>query len=85
MAKTKLVPFTGDEIAAYAMKQVEPDVVGLINAMQQQLVSLEKKIDSLISQSSERPFKERHFERAARSFNRHYHHGKERNFTKFLY
>lgn len=27
MAKAKLVPFTGDEITAYAMKQVEPDVV----------------------------------------------------------
>jgi pyruvate ferredoxin oxidoreductase alpha subunit len=27
MAKSKLVPFTGDEAAAYAMKQIEPDVV----------------------------------------------------------
>ena len=27
MPKAKLVPFTGDQAAAYAMKQVEPDVV----------------------------------------------------------
>jgi len=27
MAKSKFVPMTGDEVAAYAMKQVEPDVV----------------------------------------------------------
>ncbi len=27
MARPGLVPFTGDEVAAYAMKQVEPDVV----------------------------------------------------------
>ena len=27
MAKSKLVPLTGDEAAAYAMKQIEPDVV----------------------------------------------------------
>lgn len=27
MAKAKLVPLTGDEVAAYAMKQIEPDVV----------------------------------------------------------
>lgn len=27
MAKAKLVPITGDEAAAYAMKQIEPDVV----------------------------------------------------------
>jgi Pyruvate flavodoxin/ferredoxin oxidoreductase, thiamine diP-bdg len=25
--KIKLVPFTGDQAAAYAMKQIEPDVV----------------------------------------------------------
>ena len=35
--------------------QVEPNVAALIDKMQQQLTSLEKKIDTLISQSSERP------------------------------
>jgi len=27
LARPKLIPFTGDEVAAYAMKQVEPDVL----------------------------------------------------------
>jgi len=39
-----------------AMSQVKPDMTELILKMQQQLVILEKKIDSLLSQSSRRPF-----------------------------
>ncbi|MDP3142489.1 MAG: hypothetical protein Q8N14_00870 [Candidatus Omnitrophota bacterium] len=35
--------------------QVEPNIAALIDKMQQQLTLLEKKIDTLISQSSERP------------------------------
>ena len=29
MSKTKLVPLTGDQVAAYAMKQIDPDVVAV--------------------------------------------------------
>ncbi|MFH1202071.1 MAG: CxxC-x17-CxxC domain-containing protein [Candidatus Omnitrophota bacterium] len=72
--------------------QVEPDVVALINAMQQQLVSLEGKIDTLVSQSSERPFEKKHFSKPSRPFDRSYRHGKgrqdnsyrERNFTQAI-
>lgn len=35
--------------------QVEPDIAGLIIKMQEQITFLEKKIDTLISQSSSRP------------------------------
>jgi len=41
--------------------QAGPDTAALINNMQQQLVSLEKKIDILISNSSERPSERKHF------------------------
>lgn len=41
--------------------QADPDVAALIKQIQQQLVFLEKKIDTLINQSQERPFKEKHF------------------------
>jgi len=44
-----------------AHKRVEPDIAGLINKMQEQLVSLEKKIDALVSQSSGRPVERKHF------------------------
>lgn len=50
--------------------QGEPDVIALIKKMQQHLIFLEKKIDILVSQSSqssERPFnKERRFSRPFR-------------------
>lgn len=36
-------------------KNIDSGVIALINKMQQQLVFLEKKIDILISQSSQRP------------------------------
>ena len=39
-----------------APPQVGLDIADLINRMQQQLVFLEKKIDTLITQSKERPF-----------------------------
>lgn len=41
--------------------QAETDLVGLIKKVQQQLTFLEKKIDTLIGQSQERPFKGKHF------------------------
>ena len=48
----------------------EQDVVAVIKKIQQQLVSLEKKIDILINQSSGRPSGERHFSKPFRSFDR---------------
>lgn len=55
-----------------APQQTEPDVLVLIKRMQQQLASLEKKIDILISQSQEKPFREKHFSKPFRSFDRPY-------------
>ena len=49
-----------------APPQVELDVMALIKRMQQQLGFLEKKIDILISQSSERSFKGKSFSRPFR-------------------
>lgn len=50
----------------------DQDVAALINKMQKQLVFLEKKIDILISQSQERPSRERNFSKPFRSFDRSY-------------
>lgn len=58
--------------------QAEPDIAVLIHRMQQQLVSLENKIDTLISQSSEKPFERKHF---SKPFRRPDH---ERNFTQVI-
>jgi len=44
------------------------DIVALIKRMQQQLDFLERKIDTLISQSQERPFREKRFSKPFRSF-----------------
>ncbi|OGW85631.1 MAG: hypothetical protein A3C35_01990 [Omnitrophica bacterium RIFCSPHIGHO2_02_FULL_46_11] len=44
-----------------APPQVEPDITALLKQMQQQIGFLEKKIDILIKQSSERPSSERSF------------------------
>jgi hypothetical protein len=46
----------------------EPDVVAMIRKMQQQLVYLEKKIDTLISQSAAKPSRERGFSKPFRSY-----------------
>ena len=43
--------------------QVEPDIISAINKMQEQLVYLEKKIDTLINQSSGKSFEGRNFSR----------------------
>lgn len=72
--------------------QAEPDIAVLMAKMQQQLVILEKKIDGLISQSSERPFKGEHHSRPFQRFdhsNRHEkrdqgNNYKERIFTKAI-
>lgn len=52
----------------------EQDILVLIRKMQQQLVFLEKKIDTLINQSHARPFNEKHISKPFRSFGRPYHH-----------
>ncbi len=51
-------------------QQIESDVLVLIKKMHQQLVFLEKKIDVLISQSQEKPFREKHFSKPFRTFDR---------------
>ena len=57
--------------------QHEPDLAALIKKVQEHLVILERKIDSLISKPQEerRSFKERRFSKPFRSF-KHSHHGK---------
>ncbi len=49
-----------------APPQSESEVIALIKRMQQQLAFLEKKIDILINQSSERSFKGRPFSKPFR-------------------
>jgi hypothetical protein len=48
--------------------EARQDVAALIKKMQEQLASLEKKIDILINQSQARPFGEKHFAKPFRSF-----------------
>jgi len=70
----------------------EQDMAAVINKMQGQLVSLEKKIDALLLRSQERPLAEKHFSKPFRPFDHSRHHGKgdrdnnfrERNFTKVI-
>jgi len=64
----------------------DTDVVSLLKRMQQQLLSLERKMDLLISQSKERPsggkpspdrpFRKRPFSKPFRSFDHSQRHGK---------
>ena len=54
--------------------QGEQDVAALINKMQEQLVSLEKKIDTLISRPSQKPAEEKHFSKPFQRFDRPRHH-----------
>ncbi len=61
-------------------EQAEVDVAGLMDKIQQQLDSLEKKLDTLISQSSSRP-QERPFR--GRSFDRSYGQGRGREDNSF--
>lgn len=75
-----------------AMQPVGPDITDLVNKMSQQLLFLEKKIDTLISQSLERPSEGKHFSRPYQRFdlshrnyrgnqdNRH----RERTFTQAI-
>jgi hypothetical protein len=58
------------------LPQTEPDVVALIKKMQQQLIFLEKKIDTLIAQSQAAPSREKYFSKPYRSFDRPHRYGK---------
>jgi len=49
--------------------QDEPGVAGLINKVQQQLSAMEKKLDILIGQSSQRPFEKSYSQKPSRDFN----------------
>ena len=70
----------------------KPDIAVLINKMQEQLVFLEKKIDTLISQSSKKPAEEKHFSKPFQRFDRSRHHDRgdrdnnfrERSFTQVI-
>jgi len=72
--------------------QVEPDVADLISKMQEQLVNLEKKIDTLISKASERPSGEKHFSKPFQRFDNSHRHDngrqdssfRERTFTRVI-
>ncbi len=79
-----------------APQQDEPDIAGLISKIQKQLVSLEEKVDSLISRPSgghsERPFRGEHFSKPSRPFGHSYRDDKgrqdnssgERRFTQAI-
>ena len=47
--------------------QAEPDVLSLLKKMQQQLTYLEKKVDLILNQSSEKSFPEKRFSKPFRS------------------
>lgn len=75
-----------------APQEDEQDVAVLINRMQEQLVSLEKKIDTLIIQFSKKPAEEKHFSKPFQRFDRPRHHDRgdrdngfrERSFTRVI-
>jgi len=70
----------GDDLPVSS--QGDQDIVSLIKKMQQQLNFLEKKIDLLIGQSPERPFRGKSFSKPFRpSFGGGAHHGK-RDFNR---
>jgi len=56
--------------------QAKPDIAGLVNKMYEQLVALEKKVDTLISRSSERPFKGERYSRPFQRFDHFRRHEK---------
>ncbi len=72
--------------------QIETDMPNIINKMQAQLVSLENKIDTLISRSTERHSEEKHFSKPFQRSDRPSRYGagrrdnrtKERSFTQAI-
>lgn len=75
-----------------AAPRIELDMPALINKMQEQLASLENKIDTLISRTSERPSEEKHFSKPFQRFDRPNRYGQgrrdnrpgDRSFTKAI-
>ncbi|MFH1397281.1 MAG: CxxC-x17-CxxC domain-containing protein [Candidatus Omnitrophota bacterium] len=73
-------------------EQVQPDMTASIDKIQQQLVMLERKIDSLIAQSSERPFERKEHSRSFQRFDNSFRRDRggrensfrERSFTKAI-
>ncbi len=71
-------------------QQDEQDMAVVINKMQEQLASVEKKIDALLLRSQEKPSAEKHFSKPFQRFDRPRHHDRgerdnnfrERSFTK---
>ena len=71
-------------------EQVEQDVVTMIKKIQQQLIFLEKKIDTLINQSSGKRFEVKRFSKPLQPFERSSYYGRgkqgnasrERSFTQ---
>ncbi len=61
--------------------QAEPDVTTVLKRIQQQLVFLEKKIDTLINRSTEKPSKEQHFSKPFRSYGRSHQPGKRKYYN----
>ena len=66
--------------------KIVADVAVLMNKMQQQLISLEQKIDTLNNRLPENPFKEKHFSKPPDRFHRYSNRkqdnrSKKRNFT----
>lgn len=68
-----------------APTQIEPDadMAGLIIKIHQQLVFLEKKIDTLINQSSVRPSEPRQFSKPAQRFDNSFRQGEGRQDNSF--
>ena len=66
----------------------EPGIAELIAKLQQQLSAMEEKLDTLISQSSKRPFEKSYSQKSFRSFNRSDRYdrsgGRERTYTKAI-
>jgi len=70
-----------DDINYTKNDQAEQDVVTMIKKIQQQLIFLEKKIDTLINQSSGKRFEAKRFSKPLQPFDRssYYGRGKQGN------
>jgi len=65
-----------DDINYTKNEPLEQDVVTMIKKIQQQLIFLEKKIDTLINQSSGKRFEVKRFSKPLQSFERSSYYGK---------
>ena len=68
-----------EDLTASIPQKNEPDMMALVKEIQQRLVFLERKIDTLLNQSMEKPFRQER-PRPFGGFNRHrtggrFHHG----------